>query len=84
MMIDSMEDFDKGPFCKPYGQLFYENLEKMPSFQIIEAYLSCLLEAKDGIQKAITVLEGILKKGSDKLKEIKKEFITLMAKPENK
>ena len=65
MMLDSIEDLDKGPFCKPYGQLYYENLEKMPSFQVIEAYLSCLFEAKDGIQKAISVLEGILKKGSD-------------------
>ncbi len=72
MMLDSIEDLDKGPFCKPYGQLYYENLEKMPSFQVIEAYLSCLFEAKDGIQKAISVLEGILKKGSDKLKEIKR------------
>ncbi|GAI22224.1 unnamed protein product, partial [marine sediment metagenome] len=31
MMLDSIEDLDKGPFCKPYGQLYYENLEKMPS-----------------------------------------------------
>lgn len=66
-----MEDLDKGPFCKPYGQLFFENLEKMPSFQVIEAYLFCLLEAQDKIQKAISILEGMLKKGSDKLKEIK-------------
>lgn len=71
MVLDSIEDLSKGPFCKPYGQLFYENLERMPSFQVIEAYLSCLLEAQDKIQKAITILEGILKKGTDKLKEIK-------------
>jgi hypothetical protein len=71
MMLDSMEDLEKGPFCKPYGQLFYDNLEKLPSFQVIEAYLSCLLEAQDRIQKAIAILEGILKKGTDKLKEIK-------------
>lgn len=70
MVFDSIEDIDKGPFCKPYGQLFYENLEKMPSFQVIEAYLSCLLEAQDKIQKAIAILEGVLKKGTDKLKEI--------------
>lgn len=72
MVLDNMEDLDKGPFCKPYGQLFFENLEKMPSFQVVEAYLSCLLEAQDKIQKAISILEGILKKGADKLKEIKK------------
>ena len=70
MVFDSIEDIDKGPFCKPYGQLFYDNLEKMPSFQVIEAYLSCLLEAQDKIQKAIAILEGVLKKGADKLKEI--------------
>ncbi|HEC78885.1 MAG TPA: hypothetical protein ENI34_07050, partial [candidate division WOR-3 bacterium] len=69
MVLDNMEDLDKGPFCKPYGQLFFENLEKMPSFQVVEAYLSCLLEAQDKIQKAISILEGILKKGADKLKE---------------
>ncbi len=72
MVFDDMEDIKKGPFCKPYGQLFYENLEKMPSFQVIEAYLSCLLEAQDKIQKAMAILEGILKKGADKLKEIDK------------
>jgi hypothetical protein len=71
MVLDDLEDKNKGPFCKPYGQLFYENLEKMPSFQVIEAYVSCILEAQDKIQKAIAILEGILKKGSDKLKEIK-------------
>jgi hypothetical protein len=71
MVLDSIEDLGKGPFCKPYGQLFYENLERMPSFQVIEAYLSCLLEAQDKIQKAISILEGILKKGADKLKDIK-------------
>lgn len=72
MVLDGIEDLEKGPFCKPYGQLFYENLEKMPSFQVIEAYLCCLIEAQDRIQKAISILEGILKKGFDKLKEIDK------------
>ncbi len=71
MVFDDMEDTERGPFCKPYGQLFFENLEKMPSFQVIEAYLSCLLEAQDRIQKAISILEGILKRGADKMKEIK-------------
>jgi hypothetical protein len=66
-----MEDSEKGPFCKPYGQLFFENLEKMPSFQVAEAYLACLLEAQNKIQRAITILEGALKKGADRLKEIK-------------
>jgi hypothetical protein len=75
MMLDSMEDLAKGPFCKPYGQLFYENLEKMPSFQVIEAYLSCLLEAQDRIQRAISILEGILKKGSDKLRDVKEPMV---------
>lgn len=70
MGLDFNEDLKKGPFCKPYGQLFYENLEKMPSIQVIEGYLSCLLEAQDRIQKAISILEGILKKGSDRLKQI--------------
>ncbi len=70
MIFDDMEDTDKGPFCKPFGQLFYENLEKLPSFQIVEAYLSCLLEAQDKIQKAITILEGALKKGTERLKQI--------------
>lgn len=72
MVLDDMEDLGKGPFCKPYGQLFYDNLEQMPSFQVIEAYLSCLLEAQDNIQKAIAILEGVLKKGSDKLRDIDK------------
>ncbi len=71
MVFDDMEDTERGPFCKPYGQLFFENLEKMPSFQVIEAYLFCLLQARDQIQKAIAILEGIMKKGSDKIKEIK-------------
>lgn len=69
-MLDDIEDLKKGPFCKPYGQLFYDNLEQMPSFQVIEAYLACLLEAQDKIQKAIAILEGVLKKGSDKLRDI--------------
>ncbi len=72
MLFDDIEDTEQGPFCKPFGQLFYANLEKMPSFQIIEAYLSCLLEAQDKIQKAIAILEGTLKKGSDRLKEVDK------------
>ncbi len=71
MIFDDMEDTEKGPFCKPFGQLFYENLEKLPSFQIVEAYLGCLLEAQDKIQKAIAILEGALKKGSERLREIK-------------
>jgi|UniRef100_A0A7C4TBM0 tetratricopeptide (TPR) repeat protein len=71
MIFDDMEDTEKGPFCKPFGQLFYENLEKMPSFQIVEAYLSLLLDAQDKIQKAIAILEGALKKGAERLKEIK-------------
>ncbi len=70
MILDSMEDLDKGPFCTPFGQLFFENLEKMPSFQVIEAYLSCLIEAQDKICKAIAILEGVLKKGTDKLQEV--------------
>ncbi len=72
MELDFNEDLEKGPFCKPYGQLFYENLEKMPSLQVMEGYLSCLLEAQDRIQKAISILEGILKRGSDKLRQIDK------------
>jgi len=72
MLFDDMADTERGPFCKPFGQLFYENIEKMPSFQIIEAYLSCLLEAQDKINKAIAILEGALKKGADRLKEIDK------------
>ncbi|MBN2619979.1 hypothetical protein JXB22_02725 [candidate division WOR-3 bacterium] len=71
MVLDSMEDLEKGPFCKPYGQLFYDNLEQMPSFQVIEAYLRCLFDALDGLQKAISILEGVLKKGANKLSEIK-------------
>ncbi len=70
MIFDDMEDRGKGPFCKPFGQLFYENLEKMPSFQIVETYLACLLEAQGRIQKAIAILEGALKKGSERLKDI--------------
>lgn len=70
MVLDSMEDLKKGPFCKPYGQLFYENLEQMPSFMVIEAYLRCLYDALDGLQKAISILEGVLKKGANKLKEV--------------
>jgi hypothetical protein len=65
-----MEDTAKGPFCKPYGQLFYDNLEKLPSFQVIEAYLSCLMEAQEKIQRAISILEGALKKGKERLKEV--------------
>ncbi|HIE05667.1 MAG TPA: hypothetical protein EYP58_02590 [bacterium (Candidatus Stahlbacteria)] len=71
MPIDDLEDSDRGPFCKPFGQLFYDNLEAMPSIQVIEAYLTCLFQAQDRIQKAIAVLEGILKKGSEKLSTIK-------------
>lgn len=71
MVLDDLEDPQKGPFCKPYGQLFYENLEKIPSFQVIERYLTCLSEAKQKIQKAVTILEGVLQKGSEKMKEIK-------------
>jgi hypothetical protein len=70
MIFDDMEDTNKGPFCKPFGQLYYDNLEKMPSFQVIQAYISCLLDAQDKIQKAIAILEGALKKGSDRLKEV--------------
>lgn len=70
MVLDDLEDTKKGPFCKPYGQLFYENLEKMPSFQVIEAYLNCLSEAKQKIQQAVAILEGTLQRGSEKLKEI--------------
>lgn len=70
MVLDDMEDIEKGPFCAPFGQLFYENLDKMPSFQVIEAYLQCLIEANTKIEKAIAILEGILKKGSDRLKTI--------------
>lgn len=70
MVLDDLEDIQKGPFCAPFGQLFYDNLEKMPSFQVIEAYLSCLLEANNKIQKAIVILEGILKRGVEQLKTI--------------
>ncbi|KPK72434.1 hypothetical protein AMJ87_04825 [candidate division WOR_3 bacterium SM23_60] len=70
MVLDNMEDIEKGPFCAPFGQLFYENLEKMPSFQVMEAYLLCLVEANSKIEKAIGILEGILKKGNDRLKTI--------------
>jgi hypothetical protein len=70
MVLDDLEDTKKGPFCKPYGQLFYENLEKLPSFQVIEAYLNCLSEAKRKIQQAVDILEGSLQKGTEKLKEI--------------
>ena len=71
MVLDDLEDPQKGPFCKPYGQLFYDNLEKIPSFQVIEKYLICLSEAKQKIQQAVTILEGVLQKGSEKMKEIK-------------
>lgn len=70
MIFDDMEDSEKGPFCKPFGQLFFDNLEKLPSFQIVEAYLACLLDAQDRIQKAINILEGALKKGAERLKQI--------------
>jgi len=70
MLFDDIEDTEKGPFCKPYGQLFYDNLEKMPSFQVIEAYLTCLMEAQENIQRAISILEGALKKGKERLKEV--------------
>ncbi|MBE0432551.1 hypothetical protein IBX73_03685 [candidate division WOR-3 bacterium] len=70
MVLDDLEDTKKGPFCKPYGQLFYDNLEKIPPFQVIAKYLSCLSQAKDKIQQAITILEGVLQKGADKIKEI--------------
>lgn len=70
MIFDDIEDTEKGPFCKPFGQLFFDNLEKLPSFQIVEAYLSFLLEAQDKIQKAIAILEGALKKGTERVKEI--------------
>ncbi len=70
MIFDDMVDSEKGPFCKPFGQLFYDNLEKIPSFQIVEAYLSFLLDAQEKIQKAIAILEGALKKGTERLKEI--------------
>lgn len=71
MPFEDIEDTEKGPFCKPFGQLFYDNLEKMPSFQVVEAYLACLIEAQERIQKAITILEGALKKGAERLKQIK-------------
>jgi hypothetical protein len=70
MVLDDIEDTQKGPFCKPYGQLFYDNLKKMPSFQVIEAYLNCLTEAKQKIQQAVAILEGTLQRGTEKLKEI--------------
>lgn len=70
MVLDDLEDTKKGPFCKPYGQLYYENLEKLPSFQVVEAYLFCLSEASQKIQQAVTILEGILEKGATKLKDI--------------
>jgi hypothetical protein len=70
MIFDDIEDTEKGPFCKPYGQLFYDNLEKMPSFQVIEAYLTCLMEAQENIQRAISILEGALRKGKERLKEV--------------
>ncbi len=70
MVLDDLEDTKKGPFCKPYGQLFYENLEKIPSFQVIEKYLGCLSEAKDKMQQAITILEGVIQKGGEKIREI--------------
>jgi hypothetical protein len=70
MLFDDIEDTEKGPFCKPYGQLFFDNLEKLPSFQVIEAYLTCLMEAQENIQRAISILEGALKKGKERLKEV--------------
>ena len=70
MVLDDLEDTKKGPFCKPYGQLFYDNLEKIPSFQVIEKYLQCLSGAREKLQHAITILEGVLQKGADKIKEI--------------
>lgn len=70
MIFDDMEDTEKGPFCKPFGQLFFDNLQKLPSVQIVEAYFSFLLDAQDKLQKAINLLEGALKKGSERLKEI--------------
>jgi uncharacterized protein YajQ (UPF0234 family) len=70
MVLDDLEDTKKGPFCKPYGQLYYENLEKLPSFQVVEAYLFCLSEASQKIQQAVAILEGILEKGATKLKDI--------------
>lgn len=70
MLFDDIEDTSKGPFCKPYGQLFYENLERLPSFQVIEAYLSSLIAAQEAIQRAISILEGALKKGSERLQEV--------------
>ncbi len=70
MIFNDMENSEKGPFCKPFGQLFYDNLEKIPSFQIVEAYLSLLLDAQDKIQRAIAILEGALRKGTERLKEI--------------
>ncbi len=70
MVLDDLEDIEKGPFCAPFGQLFYENLDMMPSFQVMEAYLLCLIEANSKIEKAIAILEGILKKGSERLKTI--------------
>ncbi len=70
MVFDDLEDTQKGPFCKPYGQLFFENLEKIPSFQVIHKYLTCLTEAKKKIQQAITILDEVLKKGNERLKQI--------------
>lgn len=72
MIFDDMDDTEKGPFCKPFGLLFYSNLERIPSFQVIEAYLSCLLEAQDKIQRAISILEGTLRKGTDRLRQVDK------------
>jgi hypothetical protein len=70
MLFDDIEDTAKGPFCKPYGQLFYGNLERLPSFQVIEAYLSSLIAAQEALQRAISILEGALKKGSERLQEV--------------
>lgn len=70
MLFDDIEDTARGPFCKPYGQLFYENLEKLPSFQVIEAYLSSLVAAQEAIQRAISILEGALKKGTERLQDV--------------
>ena len=71
MALNDTDDSKRGPFCKPFGQLFYDNLEEMPSFKVIEAYLTCLFAAQDKIQKAISVLEGVLKRGTEKLRTVK-------------
>jgi len=70
MAIDDMEDTKKGPFCKPFGQLFYDNLEGLPSVQVVKTYLTFLLQAQEKIEKAIAVLEGVIRKGGEKLTTI--------------